>query len=55
MVPLPGSTGGRRRLSRTFDSEKGGMTMLKMLLLSLALVAATIVVGGVRGMSDGGL
>ena len=39
------------------DSEKGGMTMLRTLLISLVLVAAaiTLAAGGVRGMSDGGL
>src|SRR4051812_50030927 len=58
MVPLPGSTAALRRHSRTSDSEKGGMTMLRALLIMLALLATAAVLafgGGLRGMGDGGL
>lgn len=59
MVPRPGSTGALRRHSKTSDSEKGGLTMLKTLLMSLALLAVAVTLaafgGGLRGMGDGGL
>ena len=58
MVPLRGSTVALRRHFRTFDSEKGGMAMLRALFISLALLttaAALAYGGGHRGMGDGGL
>ena len=59
MVPRPGSTGAPRKHFKTSDSEKGGLTMLRTLLMSLALLAVAVTLaafgGGLRGMSDGGL
>ena len=57
MVPPPGSTAALRRHSKTSDSEKGGMTMPRMILIMLVLMAlaTALALGKVRGMHEGGL
>ena len=60
MGPPPGCIAGLQRHSKTSDSEKGGMTMLRKLLVLLVVFAVAtalaLTVGrGGRGMSDGGL